>query len=534
MRFEYVPLFPLRKDRTGYEQLKLSSTPVKTIKIMGKSCLLVEPFALRVLAREALGRVNFYFRKKHLENLASILDDPEASANDKFVAAGLLKNAAIAAEGLLPICQDTGTAIIMGFKGERVLTGVDDVKYLSHSVFDAYTRLNLRASQNAPLSMLEEVNTGNNLPAQIDITSCQGDEYHFWIMAKGGGSSNKTALYQENKSLLKDEKTLLNFLREKITSIGVAACPPYRLAVVVGGLSPEMNLKTVKLASAGFLDNLIDHPTGRPHGYRDLEWEKKVMTLARETGLGAQFGGKAFALETRVIRLPRHGGSLPVGIGVSCNADRNIKAKIDRKGVWLEVLNYDLRPFLKKIETFESDQAPAINLDRPLDELVSELSRYPVGTRLSLSGTLIVARDQAHLRLKKMMDEGHPLPSYFRDHPIYYAGPAKTPPGLPTGSFGPTSAQRMDSYVEDFMKVGASRVMLGKGNRSDRVVQACQKYNGFYLGTIGGAAALVAKEHIISSELLDFEDLGMEAIRKIVVKNLPAFIIIDNKGNRLY
>ncbi|HRD01914.1 MAG TPA: FumA C-terminus/TtdB family hydratase beta subunit [Candidatus Saccharicenans sp.] len=532
MRFEYVPLFPLGKDRTSYEQL--TSQQVKTAKILGKNWLQVEPAGLRLLAREALGRINFYFRKKHLENLALILDDPEASANDKFVAAKLIKNAAIAADGLLPLCQDTGTAIILGFKGERVSTGVDDVRYLTHGVFDAYTRLNLRASQNAPVSMLEEINTGNNLPAQIEIMSCPGEEYNFWIMAKGGGSSNKTALYQENKSLLKDEKTLLNFLREKVSSIGVAACPPYRLAVVVGGLSPEMNLKTVKLASAGFLDNLIDHPTGRPHGYRDLEWEKKVMTIARETGLGAQFGGKALAVEARVIRLPRHGGSLPVGIGVSCNADRNIKAKIDKKGIWLEVLNYDLKPFLKKIEVFESEQTPAINLDRSIDELVAELSNYPVGKRLSLSGTLIVARDQAHLRLKKMIDEGRPLPSYFKEHPIYYAGPAKTPPGLVTGSIGPTTAQRMDVYVEDFMKAGASRIMLGKGNRSERVVQACQKYNGFYLGTIGGAAALVAKEHIVSSELLDFEDLGMEAIRKIVVKNLPAFIIINNKGNRLY
>lgn len=532
MRFEYTPLFPLGKDGTKYEQL--TSGYVKEVKIRGQEWLQIEPAALRLLAREALTRVSFYFREKHLQNLASILDNPEASANDKFVAAGLLKNAAIAAEGLLPLCQDTGTAIIIGFKGERVLTGVDDLKYLSHGVFDAYTRLNLRASQNAPLSMLEEINTGNNLPAQIEIASCQGDEYHFWIMAKGGGSSNKTALYQENKSLLKDEKTLADFLREKIRSIGVAACPPYRLAVVVGGLSPEMNLKTVKLASAGFLDNLIDRPTGRPHGYRDLDWEKKIMAIAEETGLGAQFGGQAFALEARVIRLPRHGGSLPVGLGVSCNADRNMKAKINKQGLWLETLAYDLRRFFKKIEAVESGTAPGINLDQPIDKLAAELSRYPIGTRLSLSGTLIVARDQAHLRLKKMMEAGQPLPAYFKEHPIYYAGPAKTPPGLVTGSFGPTSAQRMDTYVEDFMKAGASRIMLGKGNRSERVVKACQKYNGFYLGTIGGAAALVAKEHIVSSELLDFEDLGMEAIRKIAVKDLPAFIIIDNQGNRLY
>lgn len=532
MKFDYVPLFPRQKQKIEYE--KLTGKFVEEVKWKGKSFLKVQPSGLRYLAREALARVNFYFRTSHLENLASILDDPEASENDRFVAAMLLKNAIISAEGQLPLCQDTGTANIIGYKGENVLTGVDDVKYLSHGVFDAYTGLNLRASQNAPLSMLEEKNTGNNLPAQIEIFSTRGNEYLFYIMAKGGGSSNKTALYQENKSLLKDENTLYEFLKEKIKAIGVAACPPYRIAVVVGGLSPEMNLKTVKLATAGFLDDLITAPSGKPHGYRDLDWEKKVMEIARETGLGAQFGGVALALEARVIRLPRHGGSLPVGIGVSCNADRNIRARITRQGIFLEKLDRNPARFLGKIERFTRSEAPAIDLDQGVEKLVEELSRYPVGTRVSLSGTLIVARDIAHLRLKKMLDEGKPLPDYFKKYAVYYAGPARAPKGLPTGSFGPTSAQRMDNYVEEFMKAGASRVMLAKGNRSEKVVEACRKYRGFYLGTIGGAAALVAREHIISSELLDFPDLGMEAIRKIVVKDLPAFIIIDDKGNRLY
>ena len=535
MKFKYVPL--LLREKRGKPKIeyeKLTEKFVREIKIRGKTFLEVEPEALRLLAREALARVNFYFRTSHLKNLASILDDPEASDNDRFVAAMLLKNAIISAEGQLPLCQDTGTANILGYKGEKVLTGVDDVRYLSHGVFEAYTGLNLRASQNAPLSMLEEINTGDNLPAQVEIFSTTGNEYQFYIMAKGGGSSNKTALYQENKSLLADEPTLYEFLKERIKAIGVAACPPYRIAVVVGGLSPEMNVKTVKLASAGFLDDLTTIPTGKPHGYRDLDWEKKVLRIARETGLGAQFGGVALAVEARVIRLPRHGGSLPVGIGVSCNADRNIRAKITKGGLFVEKLDRNPARFLPKIESLSLEEVPSINLDQGMEGLVKELSKYPVGTRLSLSGTLIVARDIAHLRLKKMLDEGKPLPDYFKKFAIYYAGPARAPRGMPTGSFGPTSAQRMDNYVEDFMKAGASRGMLAKGNRSDKVVEACRKYRGFYLGTIGGAAALVAKEHIVSSELLDFPDLGMEAIRKIVVKNLPAFIIFDDKGNRFY
>jgi fumarate hydratase class I len=507
---------------------------VYEVRSRKKKILEVKPQALRVLAREAFSKVNFYFRTSHLENLTSILDDPEASANDKFVAAMLLKNAIISAEGVLPLCQDTGTANIFGFKGERVLTDVDDARWLSRGVFEAYTGLNLRASQMAPLSMLEDINTGTNLSAQVEIFSAPGCEYRFLFVAKGAGSSNKTVFCQENRSLLMDEQTLMDLLRDKIKAIGVDGCPPYRIAVVVGGLSPEMTLKTVKLATTGWLDNLVTNPSGLPHGYRDLEWEKKVSKIARETGLGAQFGGVALAVEARVIRLPRHSGSLPIGIGVSCNADRNLKARINRNGVFIEALDMNPARFLKKIETLRLEKVPEINLDQPIDDLVTELSKFPVGTRVGLSGTLIVARDTAHLRLKKMLDEGKPLPDYFKKHPVYYAGPARTPEDLPAGSFGPTTARRMDSYVEEFMKAGASRVMLAKGNRSLRVVEACRKYGGFYLGTIGGAAALVAKEHIVSSEQVDFEDLGMEAVRKIEVRNLPAFIIFDNKGNRLY
>lgn len=532
MKFEYSPLLPLEKDTTKY--VKLTSSGIREIKVGRKKFLQVKPEVLKLLSREAFRQVNFYFRASHLDNLAAIIEEPEASANDRFVAARLIKNAVIAAEGVLPLCQDTGTATIIGYKGENVLTGLDDARPLSRGVFEAYTRLYLRASQNVPLSMFEEKNTGNNLPAQIEIFSTPGQEYRFLFVAKGGGSSNKTALYQESKSLLRDRETLAEFLKEKIKAIGVAACPPYRIAVVVGGLSPEMNLKTVKLATSGYLDNLVTQPTGLAHGYRDLLWEREVLKLARDTGFGAQFGGRALALEARVIRLPRHGGSLPVGIGVSCNADRNLKAKINQKGVLIEKLDTNPARYLKKVEALPLEQAPEINLDQSIEAVAKELSKYPVGTRVSLSGTLIVARDIAHLRLKKMLDEGKPLPEYFKKHPVYYAGPAKTPPGLPAGSFGPTSAQRMDSYVEELMKAGGSRIMLAKGNRSAKVTEACRRYGGFYLGTIGGAAALVAKEYIISSELVDFEDLGMEAIRKIVVQELPAFIIIDDKGNSLY
>jgi len=532
MKFSYSPLFPEARDRTRY--LRLTAEYVREVKSRKKKILEVKPEALRIVAREAFSRVNFYFRTSHLENLASILDDPESSANDRFVAAALLKNAIISAEGVLPLCQDSGTANIFGFKGEKVLTGADDARWLSRGVFEAYTGLNLRASQMAPLSMLEDVNTGTNLPAQVEIFSTPGCEYRFLFIAKGAGSSNRTALYQENKSLLRDEQTLMDFLRDKIMAIGVDACPPYRMAVVIGGLSAELNLRAVKLATAGWLDNLVTNPSGLPQGYRDLKWEEKVLKIARKTGLGAQFGGAALAVEARVIRLPRHSGSLPLGIGVSCSADRNIRAGINRNGIFIEALEMNPARFLKKIETLGFEKVPEINLDQSVDDLISELSKFPVGTRLSLSGTLIVARDTAHLKLKKMLDKGEPLPDYFKRHPVYYAGPARTPEGMAAGSFGPTTARRMDAYVEELMKAGASRIMIAKGGRSLNVVEACRKYGGFYLGTIGGAAALVAKEHIVSSEPVDFEDLGMEAVRKIVVRNLPAIVIFDNKGNRLY
>ena len=531
-RFSYAPFFPLKKDSVKYR--KLAGGRVRTVKAAGRTFLRVEPAMLSLLAEKAFTDVSFFLRTRQLEGLAAILDDPEASENDRFVAAALLRNAAVSAEGELPLCQDTGTANIIAHKGESVLTGADDARFISRGVFDAYGKRNLRYSQVAPLGMFNEENTGTNLPAQIDIYAEPGAEYKFLFVAKGGGSSNKTGLFQENKSLLLSERTLLDFLAEKIRTIGVAACPPYRLAVVIGGTSPESTLKTVKLASAGYLDNLATAPTGKGQAYRDLEWEKKILDLARKSGLGAQFTGKYFALEARVVRMPRHAASLPVGIGVSCNADRNILGKITRDGVFLEKLDHDPGRFLAKLEGRDFGPAVAVDLDRPIDEVVATLSAYPVGTRLSLTGTLVVARDIAHARLKKMLDEGRPLPTYFRDHPICYAGPAKAPRGRPTGSFGPTTAQRMDGYIAEFMSRGASRVTLAKGGRSAAVLDSCRRNNGFYLGTIGGAAALVAEKHITASEVLDFEDLGMEAIRKIRVEGLPAFILYDNKGNSLY
>jgi len=531
-RFSYAPLFPLKRDAAKYR--KLAGGRVRTLKAAGRGFLRVEPESLSLLAEEAFTDAAFFLRTRQLEGLAAILDDPGASENDRFVAAALLRNAAVAAEGELPLCQDTGTANIIAHKGEGVLTGADDARFLSRGVFEAYRKRNLRYSQVVPLGMLDEENTGTNLPAQIDIYAEPGAEYKFLFVAKGGGSSNKTALFQENKSLLLSDRTLLDFLAEKIKAIGVAACPPYRLAVVIGGTSPESTLKAVKLASAGDLDNLATAPSAKGQAYRDLEWEKKILALARKNGLGAQFTGKHFALEARVVRMPRHAASLPVGIGVSCNADRNILGKITRDGVFLEKLDRDPGRFLAKLEGRDFGPAVMVDLDRPIDEVVATLSACPVGTRLSLSGTLVVARDIAHARLKKMLDEGRPLPAYFRDHPIYYAGPAKAPRGRPTGSIGPTTAQRMDGYIAEFMSKGASRVTLAKGGRAAVVLDACRRYNGFYLGTIGGAAALVADKHITASEVIDFEDLGMEAVRKVRVASLPAFIVYDNKGNSLY
>ena len=525
-------MFPLGKDPTRYR--KLPGRFVRVCREGKRSVIHVAPAALTRLAETAFHDAAFFFRTRHLEQLAAILADRTASDNDCFVARALLRNAVVAAEGVLPSCQDTGTATVIAHKGENVFTGADDVRSLSRGIAAAYTRNNLRYSQLAPHSMLDEKDTGDNLPAQIEIEARPGSAYEFLFVAKGGGSANKTSLYQESKALLGSERQLLAFLEEKIRTIGVAACPPYHLAIVIGGTSPEMTLKTVKLASTGYLDELVTRPSGAPHAYRDLAWERKILELTRRLGLGAQFGGRYFALDVRVIRMPRHAGSLPIGIGVSCNAHRNLRGKITRHGVFLEKLETNPARFLNAARAAEAASGVPIDLDRPMPRLVSELARHPVGTRLSLSGTLIVARDMAHIRLKRILDQGRKLPGYFRDHPIYYAGPAKTPRGLPTGSFGPTTAQRMDGYVAAFMQHGASRVMLAKGNRRPAVAGACRKYNGFYLGTIGGAAALVAREHIVASEVLDFPELGMEAIRRIRVKDLPAFIIGDDRGNTLY
>lgn len=530
MEFHYQKLLAVTADATPYRLL--TKDYVSTVQLNGQKYLTVHPDGLELLAREALREVSFFLRPTHLKSLSNILDDPEASDNDRFVAHTLLQNAVIAAEGRLPSCQDTGTAIVMGKKGERVLTGADDAEYLSKGIFKTYQKENLRYSQMAPLSMFEEKNTGSNLPAQIDIYATKGDSYEFLFLAKGGGSANKTFLYQETKSLLNEER-LTKFLKETISKLGTSACPPYHLAIVIGGPSAETCLKVVKEASTGNLDHL---PTeGNAHGqtYRDLAWEAKVKTICEDLGIGAQFGGKYFVHDVRVIRMMRHAASCPVGIGVSCSADRNIKGKITADGIFLEQLETNPARYLPKTSP-ELEKAIDVDLDRPFDEVIRQLSQYPVKTRLKLSGTLIVARDVAHARLQKMLDEGKPMPEYFKNHPIYYAGPAKTPSGMPSGSFGPTTAGRMDPYVDGFMAKGGSRIMLAKGNRSPAVTAACKKYGGFYLGSIGGPAAVIAHDNIESVELVDFEDLGMEAIRKIRVKDFAAFIVVDDKGNDFY
>lgn len=528
--FQYQEPFPLAKDETRYRFL--TKDYVRTLSLDGREVLQIDPEGLRFLAREALKDVSFYLRASHLSKVAAILDDPEASENDRFVALTLLKNSVIAAKGDLPTCQDTGTAIVMGKKGEAVWTGADDAEFLSRGIYDTYQACNLRYSQMTPLTMTEEKNTGTNLPAQIEIYSVPGNEYRFLFLAKGGGSANKTFLYQETKSLL-NEKSLARFLEEKLFSLGTAACPPYHVAVVIGGTSAEATLKAVKLASAGYYDGLPSKGNDGGQAFRDREWEDKVYEMAAHSGIGAQFGGKYLAHDVRVIRLPRHAASCPVGIGVSCSADRNIKAKITREGIFLEELEKNPERFLPAEEKGAAEPV-SIDLDRPMPEILKELSRYPVKTRLALSGTLIVARDVAHARIKKLLDEGKPMPKYFKKHPVYYAGPAKTPAGMPTGSFGPTTAGRMDSYVDEFMRHGGSMIMLAKGNRSKQVTDACRKYGGFYLGSIGGPAAILARENILSVELVDFEELGMEAIRKIRVKDFPAFIIVDDKGNDFF
>ena len=530
--FIYQEPFPLNRDTTRYRLLSKEYVSIGTFD--GKEILKVDPEGLAFLARQAFRDVSFLLRPSHNEKMAAILSDPEASPNDKGVALAMLRNAEVSANFVLPFCQDTGTATIAGKKGQQVWTGARDEEFLSKGVHAAYTEENLRYSQNAPIDMYEEVNTGCNLPAQIDIYATQGMEYDFLFVAKGGGSANKMYLYQETKALL-NPASLETFLVEKMKTLGTAACPPYHLAAVVGGTSAESVMKTLKLATAGYLDNL---PTkGNPGGraFRDLEMEGKLLEASRRIGFGAQFGGKHFALDVRVVRLPRHGASCPMGLGVSCAADRNVKARIDREGIWLEELDRNPgRLIPEKYRGKHEHGIVKIDLNRPMKEVLAELSKYPVTTQLSLTGTIIVARDIAHARLKNRLDRGEGLPQYLKDHPVIYAGPAKIPPGLPSGSFGPTTAARMDPYVDLFQSHGASLVMIAKGNRTQAVTDACKKHGGFYLGSIGGPAALLAHEHIRKLEPLEYPELGMEAIWRIEVVDFPAFILVDDKGNDFF
>ena len=534
--FLYSPMFPLEADATPWRKLPIEG--VRVITVEGKTVLRVAPEALSELAVRAFHDVSHLLRPAHLASLRAILDDPEASSNDRFVALDLLKNANIAAGGVLPMCQDTGTAIVFGKKGQRVWVEGDEEEALSWGVHRTYTETNLRYSQMAPLSMFEEVNTGNNLPVQFDIMAAPGehhaDEFHLMFVAKGGGSANKTFLFQETRAVL-SPATLAKFLETKMRTLGTSACPPYHLAVVIGGTSAEMTLKTVKLASTKWLDGLPTSGDKSGHAFRDLGMEREVLEISRNIGIGAQFGGKYFCHDVRVVRLPRHGASLPVGIGVSCSADRQIKAKITPEGVFLEQLETDPAKYLpEEKDEHLGDDAVAIDLNRPMAEIRAELSKYPVKTRLSLTGTMVVARDIAHAKLKERLDNGLPLPSYLKDHPVYYAGPAKTPAGMATGSFGPTTAGRMDSYVAEFQAAGGSLVMLAKGNRSKAVKDACRAHGGFYLGSVGGPAARLAQDCIRKVEVLEFPELGMEAIWRIEVENFPAFIVMDDKGNDFY
>lgn len=530
--FKYQEMFPLREDTTEYYHL--TSEYVHEEDFGGRKMLVVEPEALRMVARQAFHDIAFYLRPEHQEQVAKILSDPEASDNDRFVALTFLRNAEVAALGQLPFCQDTGTAIILGKKGQNVYTGGGDEEALSHGVYDTYTQENLRYSQNAPLDMYREVNTGCNLPAQIDLMAVDGDEYKFLCIAKGGGSANKTYLYQETKALITPEK-LLPYLVEKMRTLGTAACPPYHIAFVIGGTSAEMNLKTVKLASAKYYDNLPTQGNELGHAFRDTELEAQLLEEAYKIGFGAQFGGKYYAHDIRVIRLPRHGASCPIGMGVSCSADRNIKAKINREGIWLEKLEtHPARLIPPALRGKTEGESVKINLNRPMDEIRAELSKYPVSTRLSLSGIIVVGRDIAHAKLKERLDRGEDLPDYIKQHPIYYAGPAKTPDGLPSGSFGPTTAGRMDSYVQLFQEHGASLIMIAKGNRSAEVTASCKAHGGFYLGSIGGPAAILAQNSIKKVECLEYPELGMEAIWKIEVEDFPAFILVDDKGNDFF
>jgi fumarate hydratase class I len=528
--FIYEKPFQIEKDVTKYRLL--TKEYVQTIDLNGKRILKLDPEGLVLLAKTAVSDVSFYLRTSHLEKLASILNDPEATDNDRFVAYMMLRNTVISSKEELPWCQDTGTAIVIGKKGEQVWTGVNDAEYLSRGIYETYKEKNLRFSQVVPFTMFGEKNTGTNLPAQIDIYSKEGNTYEFLFITKGGGSANKSFLYQQSKSLL-NEGSLIKFVKEKIKDLGTSACPPYHLSLVIGGTSAEATLKTVKEASAGYLDYLPVTGNESGRAFRDIEWEKKIEKICHEYGVGAQFGGKYFVHDVRVIRLPRHAASCPVGLGVSCSADRNIKATITGDGIFLEELEKNPARFMPA-KAPELEKAVSVNLDRPMKEVLSELTKYPVKTRLSLTGTLIVARDIAHARIKELIDEGKPMPEYLKNHPVYYAGPAKTPKGMASGSFGPTTAGRMDSYVDLFQSLGGSLIMIAKGNRNRQVIEACKKYGGFYLGSIGGPAAVLAAENINSVEMVDFEELGMEAIRKIRVENMPAFIITDDKGNDFF
>jgi fumarate hydratase class I len=528
--FIYEKPFQIERDSTSYRLL--TDKYVKVVNAGGRQILEVDPKGLELLAKVAVSDLSFYLRTSHLEKLASILDDPEATDNDRFVAYMMLRNTVISSKEDLPWCQDTGTAIVIGKKGEDVYTGGNDAENISKGIFETFREKNLRYSQVVPFSMFEEKNTGTNLPAQIDIYSVGGMSYEFLFITKGGGSANKTFLYQQTKSLL-NEESLIKFVKEKIKDLGTSACPPYHLALVIGGTSAEATLKTVKEASAGYLDQLPLTGNAAGRAFRDIEWEKKIEKICHEYGVGAQFGGKYFVHDVRVIRLPRHAASCPVGLGVSCSADRNIKAHITEKGIFIEELEKNPARFMPA-KAPELEKPIDINLDRPINAVLADLTKYPIKTRLNLTGTLIVARDIAHATIKKMLDEGKPMPEYFKNHPIYYAGPAKTPEGMPSGSFGPTTAGRMDSYVDLFQSLGGSLIMLAKGNRSRQVIEACKKHRGFYLGSIGGPAALLAAENIKSVEVIAFEELGMEAIRQIRVENMPAFIITDDKGNDFF
>ncbi|HHL34742.1 MAG TPA: fumarate hydratase [Desulfobulbaceae bacterium] len=534
MEFIYQNPFPLDHDSTEYRFIEGSEQYITVKKFRDREFLVVRPEGLREIARLGMHEVNFFLRREHNESVAKILQDPLASANDREVALAMLRNAEISSQEILPVCQDTGTAIVMGKKGQQVWTDCNDAEELSAGIFATYTGEYLRYSQNAPLTMYDEVNTGTNLPAQIDIYATSGMEYRFLFVAKGGGSANKSYLYQETKALLNPD-ALKNYLVDKMKTLGTAACPPYHLAFVIGGTSAEATLKMVKLVSTHYYDDLPTSGNKYGRAFRDIELEQELLAASRELGIGAQFGGRYFAHDVRVVRLPRHGASCPIGMGVSCSADRNLKAKITKEGFWLEQLDHNPgRLIPEECRTKTNNKAVAVDLNQPMPQILAELTQHPVATQILLSGTIIVGRDIAHAKWKELLDAGKPLPEYLCNHPVYYAGPAKTPPGMPSGSFGPTTAGRMDPYVPLFQKLGGSMIMIAKGNRSQVVTDSCKEYGGFYLGSIGGPAALLAAKNITSVECLDFAELGMEAVWKIKVKNFPAFILVDDKGNDFF